>query len=281
MVTSRDPARTVIGVMGEFNAGKSTLCNLLLGTSDLPEMIVPTQLPPVWFTKGPERHEIVMKSGEVVDITDDFDPEDALATASHLLMHRDIPMLEHIDIVDFPGISDPNMSADVWQRVLPEMDAILWLTHATQAWRQSEAAVWNTVADGIKARSALVVTQMDKLTSDTDKTRILKRLAHDVSDDFAQIIPVSLIRAVAAQDDPVALKASAMTDLQDFLSSFGTAAKSVPDTSAGPATAHCAAEPTHNLIVPRRVKPAGKSSRMRPQPRRANAAAGDAPAVAI
>ena len=29
MVTSKDPTRTVIGVMGEFNAGKSTLCNLL------------------------------------------------------------------------------------------------------------------------------------------------------------------------------------------------------------------------------------------------------------
>ncbi|MEO0669553.1 MAG: dynamin family protein [Pseudomonadota bacterium] len=278
MVTSRDPARTVIGVMGEFNAGKSTLCNLLLGMSDLPEMIVPTQLPPVWFTKGPERHEIVMKSGEVVDIDDDFDPEDALATASHLLMHRDIPMLEHIDIVDFPGISDPNMSADVWQRVLPEMDAILWLTHATQAWRQSEAAVWNTVADEIKPRSALVVTQMDKLTSDADKTRILRRLAHDVADDFAQIIPVSLLRAVAAQDDPAALKASGMADLQAFLCGFGKGAETAPDTSA---TAPCAPEPTHNLIVPRRVKPAGKSSHMRPRPPATTRTAGDAPAVAM
>ena len=54
----------------------------------------------------------------------------------------DTEILNLCDIVDMPGISDPNMDADVWRNMLHLADSIIWCTPATQAWRQSEAAVW-------------------------------------------------------------------------------------------------------------------------------------------
>ena len=42
-------------------------------------------------------------------------------------------VLELCDIIDFPGISDPNMPAEVWQRVISKADAVIWCSHAVQA----------------------------------------------------------------------------------------------------------------------------------------------------
>ena len=53
------------------------------------------------------------------------------------------PMLELMEIIDTPGNSDPNMAVETWQRMLEFADAVIWCTNATQAWRQSEAAVWD------------------------------------------------------------------------------------------------------------------------------------------
>ena len=49
-------------------------------------------------------------------------------------------------IADMPGVSDPSMQQQYWEDVVKTNDHVIWCTHATQAWRQSEAAIWNAAA---------------------------------------------------------------------------------------------------------------------------------------
>ena len=109
-------------------------------------------------------------------------------------------ILDHCDLVDFPGISDPNMSSEIWERMLGEVDGVLWCTHATQAWRQSEAAVWDMIPDHIRQNSLLLVTRFDKLINDNDRKRVLARVAKETGGRFAGIYPISLTQALAAEE---------------------------------------------------------------------------------
>lgn len=197
-----------IALMGEFSAGKSTLSNLLLGARPLPEKVTATRLSPVWMSYGTTEPYRVDVDGhhEPVQL-EQLEGIDVEATrAIRLFFEADI--LEVCDLIDFPGISDPNMSSDVWGRMLTEVDAVLWCTHATQAWRQSEAAVWETIPDAVREKSVLLITRFDKLTTERDRYRVRARLAKETQGLFGGIFPISLTQALAAGEDIEAFEAS-------------------------------------------------------------------------
>jgi hypothetical protein len=105
------------------------------------------------------------------------------------------PILERLDFIDMPGSSDPNMSPDIWNAVLPQADAVIWCTPATQAWRQSEAAIWDEVDPDVQERSVLLVTRIDKVLSDTDRARLMKRMRRETTGTFRDIFAVDLMSA--------------------------------------------------------------------------------------
>ncbi|NND42545.1 MAG: hypothetical protein HKO04_10780, partial [Silicimonas sp.] len=155
--------------MGEFSAGKSTLSNLLIGSSALPVNITATQLPPVWISKGSEPPYRVGLDGDEFDVDFNRLSDVSVQDTSHIRIFRDAKILEICDLIDMPGISDPNMAATVWQRVVHHADIVLWCSHATQAWRQSEAAVWSTMPHELHSSSLLLLTRMDRILSDRDR----------------------------------------------------------------------------------------------------------------
>ncbi len=191
-----------LGVMGEFSAGKSTLCNLLLGARPLTERVTATRLSPVWISKGPAglEREFLDGSREPVAFAD-LETVPIKDTRS-IRLYDEADVLDMFDLVDFPGISDPNMPTEVWERLVPEIDAVLWCTHANQAWRQSEAEVWRAMPQDVKARSLLLVTRYDTIPGESDKARMLARVRHETAGQFAGIFPISLTQALASQDDP-------------------------------------------------------------------------------
>ena len=97
------------------------------------------------------------------------------------------------------------------------VDAVIWCTHATQAWRQSEAAVWETIPRDLKKRSALLLTRMDKITKERDRERLIKRVEKETRGEFAAVFPVSLTDAIAAGDDRIAWKDSGADTFTKFL----------------------------------------------------------------
>ncbi|MFT7108033.1 MAG: hypothetical protein ACJAVT_002565 [Yoonia sp.] len=195
------PRKPRIALMGEFSAGKSTLSNLLMGVRPLPEKVTATRLPPVWVTHGSDAPYRVDMDGttEPISIARLEDVPVNETRYIHLSIEADI--LEVCDLIDFPGISDPNMSSNVWERMLTEIDAVIWCTHATQAWRQSEAAVWEAMPETVRENSILLITRFDKLTTERDRGRVMKRVSHETNGEFGATFPIALLQAIKAGDD--------------------------------------------------------------------------------
>ncbi len=196
--------RPRVALMGEFSAGKSTLSNLLIGKSALPVNVTATQLPPVWLSYGDDTPYRVDLDGEEYDFDLERLTDVKVADTSHIRIFSDAKFLDMCDLIDMPGISDPNMAAEVWQRVIHNADIVIWCSHATQAWRQSEAAVWSTMPRELYRKSILLLTRMDKLLSERDRMRVIRRVEKETEGLFRSVLPVSLIKAIEAKDDPEA-----------------------------------------------------------------------------
>ena len=255
--------RPRLAVMGEFSAGKSTLTNLLLGARALPEKVTATQLPPVWITEGEgEPVRIDLDGGEEAIGLAEIG-EVNVADTWAIRMQRQAKLLSHCDLIDFPGISDPNMDSEVWERLLPEVNGVIWCTHATQAWRRSEAAAWRMVPDAVRARSALLVTRFDKILSERDRARVLKRVEVEAGPQFNSVFPVSLIQAF----DEGTLGESGFEPVRHWIDAeFGdgpsrpTTARKAPTVApkAAPVAANASTDgdaPSSPQILPRRVRP--------------------------
>lgn len=202
------PRKPRIALMGEFSAGKSTLSNLLLGARPLPEKVTATRVSPVWMSHGADAPYRVDIDGSTEPVSLDHLEEIPVNETRMIRMFMQADILEVCDLIDFPGISDPNMSSSVWERMLTEVDAVIWCTHATQAWRQSEAAVWDTIPDMVRKHSILLITRFDKLTTDNDRRRVFKRVLRETKDLFGGTFPISLIQALEAGEDQVKWDAS-------------------------------------------------------------------------
>ncbi len=253
-----------IGLMGEFSAGKSTLSNLLVGGNALPVQVTATQLPPVWISGGAGQPFLVDTSDDRHDVDIQNLVGIDVEGTKYLRFFRDSDLLELCDLIDMPGISDPNMSSDVWERVLPYVDMVIWCTHATQAWRQSEAAVWSNVPDILREKSILLLTRMDKIIKDSDRIRVVNRVKKEVTGQFGAMFPVSLLQAIEAGDDREKWDASGAeaftTHLVDTLLGFqGDAGKerlaraaSRPPAEEG-AGLQVRKGPDPRMVTPRRV----------------------------
>lgn len=270
------PRKPRLAIMGEFSAGKSTLSNLLLGARPLPERVTATRLSPVWLSHGTASPVAVSIDGTETPIAiEDFDQLDVDRTR-HVSMSLESPILEHCDLIDFPGISDPNMDSEVWERMLPEVDLVLWCTHATQAWRQSEAAAWELVTEKVRARSMLLVTRFDKLVTERDRARVLARVTAETEGLFAGIYPLSLLdalKATEAEDAEGWDKSGARRFASDLHVALAAFDPSIPVPSAAQEDAAPASDPAQDTsgaaslvrrIIPRRVRPSGRSARPRP-----------------
>ena len=188
-------------LMGEFSAGKSTLSNILLGSVPLPMRVTATRLPPVHLSYGAPGAVAVSKNGDHIPFDlSDLDSVSLDETQSiHLTMKADT--LQLCDLVDMPGISDPNMPKDIWESVVGEADHVVWCTHATQAWRQSEAAIWEMMQEKTSGKNLLLITQFDKLRNNRDRIRVLNRVTKETKGQFSAVYPVSLLEALNAEDD--------------------------------------------------------------------------------
>ncbi len=204
--------RPRVALMGEFSAGKSTLSNLLIGRPALPVNVTATQLPPVWMSYGNEPSYSVGLDGQEYEVDDKFSGVTVHDTR-YVQIYLESKFLKNCDLIDMPGISDPNMDAEVWQRVIGEADIVIWCSHATQAWRQSEAAVWSTLPPELYNKSLLLLTRMDRILSERDRVRVVKRVQSETQGLFRQVLPVSLIQAVEARGDQEAWVSSGADDL--------------------------------------------------------------------
>lgn len=186
-----------IAMMGEFSAGKTTLINLLLGEELLPTRVTATLLPPVWMTYGPRAAAYVDIHGGQHEIA--FDEIDGLPLdeVRYIKLFLDSEILREFDFIDTPGISDPNTPDRFRAEMVEYVDAVIWCTHATQAWRESERSLWVTIPEKQQANSILLATRSDKL-AERDRARVHARLRREAGTSFRDIIMFSAVDAARA-----------------------------------------------------------------------------------
>ena len=275
MAANRKPR---IALMGEFSAGKSTLSNLLLGARPLPEKVTATRLSPVWMSYGSDAPYRVDVDGSTEPVSLDHLERIPVEQTRVIRLFMEADILDVCDLIDFPGISDPNMSSSVWERVLTEVDAVIWCTHATQAWRQSEAAVWDTIPDAVRENSILLITRYDKLTTDNDRRRVFKRILRETKGLFGGTYPISLLQALRAGDDADKWDASGagpfVNHLIDMIQTVSELAARSPEPLYNIPNGTQIPEPVVVPVMPRRVERSldtDRTARQRP-------AGNDAPA---
>ncbi|MEM8804131.1 MAG: hypothetical protein AAGF55_16515, partial [Pseudomonadota bacterium] len=249
---------------------KSTLSNLLIGKAALPVNVTATQLPPVWMSYGDQKPYCVDQEEHEHEVDPSLSGISVEET-NHVRIFHESRFLKFADLIDMPGISDPNMAADVWQRVIHHADIVVWCSHATQAWRQSEAAVWSTMPTSFHEKSLLLLTRMDRILSEKDRNRVIKRVERETEGLFRKVLPVSLIQALEAGNDADAWAASgagtlleSLVGLIDEVSTGKTgrqhsrvrnkAAPTGVDTSIGE-------EQKAKIVMPTRIRPRPLTSR--------------------
>ncbi len=190
--------KPVIAIMGEFSAGKSTLLNMLIGQAILPTQVTATKLPPVWLRHGTDAPYRVDKNNarHPVDLNDLSSVP--IKDTRYIRIYCESEVLESCDLLDTPGISDPNIPMSMWMKTIGYASAALWCTHAGQAWRESERGVWESLPERLRRHSLLLVTRSDKITSEIDRMKIDNRLRRETDNLFGGRLFVSLINALRA-----------------------------------------------------------------------------------
>jgi hypothetical protein len=192
------PARIV--VIGEFNSGKTTLVNALLGAAVLPTSFTTHTAYPtvVGFAAKPSLRAEVAGRRRVAVPWNCIDG----TPAPHIRrLHVGMPLdrLKTLRATDTPGfgLGEEDDEARTL-RACRGADTVIWCTPAMQAWKASELRTWLSLPRAVRQRGVLAVTFMDALPSSADAGRLLARLHHDAGPHFRKVVTFSAQAFLAA-----------------------------------------------------------------------------------
>ncbi len=163
-------------VLGEFNHGKSTFVNALLGADILPTGITPTtaSINHVVYAANPTAR-VVLTSGESKYLEPTQLKEWVTVAGGHAAevayveLGYPSPLLQnHVVLVDTPGVNDLNeQRAEVTYGYVPRADAVVFLLDAGQALKDSEREFLRSrVLESARDRLIFVLGKMDMLSPD-------------------------------------------------------------------------------------------------------------------
>jgi GTP-binding protein EngB required for normal cell division len=213
-------------VLGEFNHGKSTFVNALLGSDILPTGITPTtaSINHVVFAQQPTAR-VVLTSGESKYLDPQQLKEWVTVAGGHAgevaYVEVGYPsrLLEnHVVLVDTPGVNDLNeQRAEVTYGYVPRADAVVFLLDAGQALKDSEREFLRSrVLESARDRLIFVLGKMDMLSSD-ERIAVIDYVKGGLS----QMMPEPVVYPLSAKDWAKSSDAaSGMPELLAYLERF-------------------------------------------------------------
>jgi len=213
-------------VLGEFNHGKSTFVNALLGNDILPTGITPTTASinhVVWAQHPTAR--VVLLSGESKYLDPGQLKEWVTVAGGHAsevafveLGYPSDLLQNNVVLVDTPGVNDLNeQRAEVTYGYVPRADAVVFLLDAGQALKDSEREFLRSrVLESARDRLIFVLGKMDILSPD-ERSAVLDY----VKNGLAKMMPEPVVFPLSARDwakakDPQ----SGMPELMGYLERF-------------------------------------------------------------
>ena len=213
-------------VLGEFNHGKSTFVNALLGSDILPTGITPTtaSINHVVFAQHPTAR-VVLLTGE----SRYLDPQQLkewvtvagghASEVAYVEVGYPSTLLENqVVLVDTPGVNDLNeQRAEVTYGYVPRADAVVFLLDAGQALKDSEREFLRSrVLESARDRLIFVLGKMDMLSADEQVAVI-----DYVKGGLAQLMLEPVVLPLSAKDWAKSKDAaSGMPELLAYLERF-------------------------------------------------------------
>lgn len=179
-----------LAILGEFNSGKSTLANLMVGNAPLPTLqISNTRIPTLLHYESSLKVSAALRGGASHALT-----ATSQMPADTIRIHVGMPMphLRACEIVDFPGFADPWLSYGALDISRHPVDAAIWCTFSTQAWKESESTAWRILPARIRANSLLAVTNKDLLSGD-QIPKVMARIRNAAGGDFTDFTLLSAL----------------------------------------------------------------------------------------
>lgn len=191
-------------VVGEFNHGKTTFVNALLGAPVLPTGVTPTTAVIHHLEHADEpRAEVVYTSGARTPVPfgevrqfmvgSDRSPNDV----KHLEVGYPADLLrERVVLVDTPGVNDLSLQrADITYSYIPRSDAVLFLLDAGQPLKESERVfLQDKLLGQSRDKIIFVVTKRD-IWSDDEQTEALAYIRTELG----KLVKTPVIFAVSAE----------------------------------------------------------------------------------
>jgi len=227
LVKKMEEDRFHLVVVGEFNHGKSSFVNALLGETVLPTGVTPTTaaIHHLKFSEQPEA-TVVFNGGRRESIPFDEARKFAVGGGTspdevdYLEVGYPAPLLkERILLVDTPGVNDLSLQrADITYSYIPRADAVLFLLDAGQILKESERQfLQDKLLKASRDKIVFVITKWDILNDDEKKEALAyarTQLANLVKDPI--VFPVSAETALQGGR----LAESGMPELLAHLTTF-------------------------------------------------------------
>ncbi|SHK85639.1 dynamin family protein [Rhodothermus profundi] len=179
----------VVVVVGEFNAGKSTVLNALFGEKLLEEGPIPTTAKITLLRHG----ETPMERPRSEYLVERYHPSERL---------------RHLVLVDTPGTNSIiRRHQELTEHFIPRADLVLFVTSFDRPLAESERQFLSYIRDTWGKRLVFVLNKADLAQSETDLEQVLAHIrtgCQELMGFEPEIFPISAARAFKARttDDP-------------------------------------------------------------------------------
>jgi GTP-binding protein EngB required for normal cell division len=192
----------LIAVMGEFNAGKSSFINALVGADVAPVGVTPTTATVNVLRYGPAGGRVLYQDGRAEDLpAAEVSPflgrlgPDEAAAVRMVEIFFPLEVLRRVEMVDTPGLNSLRPEHErVARAFLTEADALVWLFAVGQAAKATESEALNAARDAGK-RVLGVLSKADQADAE-DLAQVAAHVRSTIGDRIEDLIPLSARDAV-------------------------------------------------------------------------------------